>query len=198
VGLSVEDENAIGGTGLPVDLHRALDQVTLDESITMAFLVVLESMTPAERVAFDLHDVFRYPFAEVAEIVVRTPAACRQLASSARRRIRACELPATAPARQTTIVRAFKAARETHLGRAHPRETPSLDDEIVQGHVSTAAEAILGSAQERPPIKGLTRAFSAISGGFQCPVSTSALRSNRVVGERRPDHAIDACLEEPR
>ncbi len=53
----------------------------------MAFLVVLESMTPAERVAFVLHDVFRYSFTEVAEIVGRTPAACRQLASSARRRI---------------------------------------------------------------------------------------------------------------
>ena len=65
------------------------DRVTLDESVSMAFLVVLESMTPAERVAFILHDVFRYPFAEVAEITGRTPAACRQLASSARRRIRA-------------------------------------------------------------------------------------------------------------
>ncbi|MFB9838688.1 sigma-70 family RNA polymerase sigma factor, partial [Actinoallomurus acaciae] len=43
------------------------DRVTLDESVNMAFLVVLESMTPAERVAFILHDVFRYPFAEVAE-----------------------------------------------------------------------------------------------------------------------------------
>ena len=64
------------------------DRVTLDESINMAFLVVLESMTPAERVAFILHDVFRYTFTEVAEIVGRTPAACRQLASSARRRIR--------------------------------------------------------------------------------------------------------------
>jgi hypothetical protein len=49
------------------------DRVTLDESINMAFLVVLESMTPAERVAFILHDVFRYSFAEVAEIVGRTP-----------------------------------------------------------------------------------------------------------------------------
>ncbi len=55
------------------------DRVTLDESISMAFLVVLESMTPAERVAFVLHDVFRYPFTEVAEIVGRTPAACRKL-----------------------------------------------------------------------------------------------------------------------
>src|SRR5262245_44634949 len=57
------------------------DRVTLDESVNMAFLVVLESMTPAERVAFILHDVFRYPFADVAEIVGRTPAACRQLAT---------------------------------------------------------------------------------------------------------------------
>src|SRR6516164_8835792 len=57
------------------------DQVTLDESVSMAFLVVLESLTPAERVAFILHDVFGYPFAEVAEVTGRTPVACRQLAS---------------------------------------------------------------------------------------------------------------------
>jgi RNA polymerase sigma-70 factor (ECF subfamily) len=88
------------------------DRVTLDESVSMAFLVVLESMTPAERVAFILHDVFRYPFAEVAEITGRTPAACRQLASSARRRIRASRAPATPPARQAGIVRAFKQAWE--------------------------------------------------------------------------------------
>src|SRR5262245_26982053 len=69
------------------------DRVTLDESVGMAFLVVLESMTPAERVAFILHEVFGYSFAEVAEIVGRTPAACRQLASSARRRIRAAQPP---------------------------------------------------------------------------------------------------------
>ncbi|MET8545339.1 sigma-70 family RNA polymerase sigma factor, partial [Kitasatospora sp. NPDC004799] len=65
------------------------DRITLDESVSMAFLVVLEAMTPAERVAFVLHDVFRYPFAEVAAIVGRSPAACRQLATSARRRVRA-------------------------------------------------------------------------------------------------------------
>jgi RNA polymerase sigma-70 factor (ECF subfamily) len=88
------------------------DRVTLDESVNMAFLVVLESMTPAERVAFILHDVFRYPFAEVAEITGRTPAACRKLASSARRRIRASQAPATPAARQADIVRAFKVAWE--------------------------------------------------------------------------------------
>jgi RNA polymerase sigma-70 factor (ECF subfamily) len=96
--------------------HRALgrhpDRVTLDDSISMAFLVVLESMTPAERVAFILHDVFRYPFAEVAEIVGRTPAACRQLATSARRRLRDAQGPATPAARQARIIRGFKQAWE--------------------------------------------------------------------------------------
>jgi len=89
------------------------DRVTLDESVAMAFLVVLESMSPAERVAFILHDVFRYSFAEIAGIVGRTPGACRQLASSARRRLRAsARVPAAPAARQAGIVRAFKAAWE--------------------------------------------------------------------------------------
>ena len=86
------------------------DRVTLDESISMAFLVVLESMTPAERVAFVLHDVFRYPFAEVAEIVGRSPAACRKLASSARHRIGTERGPATATAQRADVVRDFKRA----------------------------------------------------------------------------------------
>jgi RNA polymerase sigma factor (sigma-70 family) len=88
------------------------DRVTLDESVNMAFLVVLDSMTPAERVAFILHDVFRYTFPEVAKIVGRTPAACRQLASSARRRIRAAQAPPSPAAQQARIVRAFKQAWE--------------------------------------------------------------------------------------
>jgi RNA polymerase sigma factor (sigma-70 family) len=88
------------------------DRVTLDESVNMAFLVVLESMTPAERVAFILHDVFGYPFADIAEIVGRTPAACRQLASAARRRIQASRAPVTPTARQAGIVRDFKQAWE--------------------------------------------------------------------------------------
>src|ERR1700742_2434564 len=82
------------GTGRPGAAAAApADRVTLDESVTMAFLVVLDSMTPAQRVALILHDVFRYPFAEVAAITGRTPAACRQLASSARRRIGAAQAP---------------------------------------------------------------------------------------------------------
>ena len=86
------------------------DRVTLDESLNMAFLVVLESMTPAERVAFILHDVFRYPFPEVAEIVGRTPAACRQLATSARRRISSAQTPAAPATRQAGVIRDFMQA----------------------------------------------------------------------------------------
>lgn len=108
------------------------DRVTLDESISMAFLVVLDSMTPAERVAFVLHDVFRYPFAEVAQIVGRTPAACRQLASSARRRIRAAETPPTPTARRADLVRQFHRAWaakdiEALIGLLDPHATAVAD-----------------------------------------------------------------------
>ncbi|GAA4220032.1 RNA polymerase sigma-70 factor (ECF subfamily) [Streptosporangium album] len=63
------------------------DRVTLAESMSMAMLVVLESLSPAERTAFVLHDVFGLPFEEVAQAVGRSPAACRQLAARARRHV---------------------------------------------------------------------------------------------------------------
>lgn len=108
------------------------DRITLDESVSMAFLVMLESMTPAERVAFVLHDVFRYSFAEVAEIVGRSPGACRQLASSARRRIRPSRTPATAPARKAGIVREFRQVWEAQdidalIGLLDPNATVTAD-----------------------------------------------------------------------
>lgn len=102
----------------PAEIHRArpdqvnidpADRVTIDESVSMALMVVMESLTPAERVSFILHDIFRYPFADIADIVGRTPGACRQLASSARSRIRSPPAP-EAPARQRDVVRRFKAA----------------------------------------------------------------------------------------
>lgn len=64
------------------------DRVTLDESVGLAMLTVLERLTPAERTAFILHDVFAVPFPEIAEVVGRTPEAVRQLASRSRRRVR--------------------------------------------------------------------------------------------------------------
>src|SRR5215207_7683020 len=63
------------------------DRVTLDESVSYALLAVLEQLSPAERTAFVLHDVFDVPFAEVGEIVGRTPESARKLASRARRRV---------------------------------------------------------------------------------------------------------------
>ena len=125
------------------------DRVTLDESISMAFLVVLESMTPAERVAFILHDVFGYSFAEVAEIAGRTPAACRQLATSARRRIRASQAPATPAAQQAGVVRDFKQAWEANdigalIGLLDPGATVIADG---GGLASAALRPIEGGEQ---------------------------------------------------
>ncbi len=125
------------------------DRITLDESVNMAFLVVLESMTPAERVTFILHDVFRYPFADIAGIVGRTPAACRQLASSARRRIRASQPPAAPATEQVSIVRAFKQAWEAKdidalVGLLDPDATATAD---TGGLASALPGPIEGSEQ---------------------------------------------------
>jgi len=69
------------------ELPEPADRITLDDSIRLALQQVLDRLTPPERAAFVLHDVFQYPFDEIAEIVGRTPAACRQLASRARRTV---------------------------------------------------------------------------------------------------------------
>lgn len=87
-----------------------LDRVTLDDSVSTALLVVLESMTPAERVAFVLHDVFAMPFPEIAEVVGRSPAAVRQLATSARRRVRDGRVQPIARDEHDAVVRAFAEA----------------------------------------------------------------------------------------
>jgi RNA polymerase sigma-70 factor (ECF subfamily) len=125
------------------------DRVTLDESINMAFLVVLEALTPAERVAFILHDVFCYSFAEVGDIVGRSPGACRQLASSARRRIRDSRSPSTPTAQQASIIRDFKTAWEAGdidalVGLLDPEVTATSDG---GGRVSTVLRPIEGIDQ---------------------------------------------------
>ncbi|MEV0125881.1 RNA polymerase sigma factor SigJ [Streptomyces sp. NPDC050703] len=118
------------------------DQMILDESVTMAFLIVLESMTPAERVAFVLHDVFRYPFAEIADVLDRTPAACKQLAASARRRVRAGSAPASA-AGQAGAVRHVKEAWEA-------KDIAALVDLLDPAAVMTADGGGMVGAALRP------------------------------------------------
>ena len=91
------------------------EQALLADQVGLALLVVLDSLSPAERLAFVLHDMFELPFDEIAPMVVRSPAATRQLASRARRRVRDAEIPVPDPdlARQRQVVDAFfKAARE--------------------------------------------------------------------------------------
>jgi RNA polymerase sigma-70 factor (ECF subfamily) len=86
-------------------------EATLASSVGMALLVVLETLAPAERLAFVLHDLFGMPFEEIAPIVERSPEAARQLASRARRRVRgAPPAPDTDVARQREVVEAFLAA----------------------------------------------------------------------------------------
>ena len=85
-------------------------QAILADSVGMALLVVLESLTPAERLAFVLHDVFDVPFDQIAPVVQRTPQATRQLASRARRRIQQAPVPDPDPGHQRQVVDAFLAA----------------------------------------------------------------------------------------
>ena len=93
-------------------------EALLADSVGLALLVVLETLTPAERLAFVLHDTFAMPFDEIAPIVGRSPAATRQLASRARRRVRgATAVPDADLARQQEVVGAFlTAAREGDFG----------------------------------------------------------------------------------
>ena len=120
-------------------------EVLLADSVGLALLVVLETLAPAERVAFVLHDVFGYPFAEVASVLGRTSAACRQLATSARRRLRPA--PAPSPARSAAVVRAFKEAWEA---KDIPGLVGLLDPSVVAvadggGLASTVAHPVEGS-----------------------------------------------------
>jgi RNA polymerase sigma factor (sigma-70 family) len=104
-------------------------EAQLADSVGLAMLVVLETLSPAERLAFVLHDTFGLPFDEIAPIVERTPTATRQLASRARRRVRGAETPSRVPpARQRELVNAFLAAARAGDFEALLRV---LDPEVV-------------------------------------------------------------------
>jgi RNA polymerase sigma factor (sigma-70 family) len=85
-------------------------EALIADSVGLALLVVLDSLSPAERLAFVLHDVFAIPFAEIATVLERSEAAAQQLASRARRRVRESPAPDTDLARQRVVVDAFFAA----------------------------------------------------------------------------------------
>ena len=85
-------------------------ETLLADSVGLALLVVLETLSPAERLAFVLHDMFDLPFDEIGPMIERSPTAARQLASRARRRVRGAATPDTDPGRQREVVNAFFAA----------------------------------------------------------------------------------------
>ncbi|MEU5992121.1 sigma-70 family RNA polymerase sigma factor [Spirillospora sp. NPDC047418] len=86
------------------------EQALLADAVGVAMLVVLDTLTPAERLAFVLHDLFQMPFDEIARILDRSPTATRQLASRARRRVRSAPVPDPDMSRQRAVVDAFLTA----------------------------------------------------------------------------------------
>jgi RNA polymerase sigma-70 factor (ECF subfamily) len=140
---------------LPIDVHvpepvvsadgplGPEDEALLADSVGLALMVVLETLAPAERVSFVLHDLFAVPFDEVAELLDRSPAAVRQLASRARRRVQG-QAPAPDPdlARQREVVDAFfAAARDGDLDGL----VAVLDPEVVlraDGGASKARQTV--------------------------------------------------------
>src|SRR5713226_4627110 len=137
------------------------EEALMADSVGLALLVVLDSLGPAERLAFVLHDVFQLPFEEIAPMVGRTPAAARQLASRARRRVQGAHVPTPDPdrARQRAVVDAFfTAARggdlqtlmslldpevvlRTDFGARHPDRSG-----VIRGAASVARSSLSGAA----------------------------------------------------
>ncbi|MGX1270120.1 RNA polymerase sigma factor SigJ [Streptomyces phaeoluteigriseus] len=172
-----EWDHAGGGPAGPGPTGPAdpADQIVLDESVAMAFLVVMESMTPAERVAFVLHDVFRYPSAEIADVLGRTPAACKQLAASARRRVGPAGAAVTARGR-ADVVRHVKEAWESKdiaalVGLLDPAAVMTADGGGMVGTVlrpveggARVAEYMVAIADRAPGLELLERSVNGVPG----------------------------------
>jgi RNA polymerase sigma factor (sigma-70 family) len=139
---------------------RPEEEALLADSVGLALQVVLDSLAPAERLAFVLHDMFDLPFDEIAPMVGRSPAAARQLASRARRRVKGAEVPAPDPdiARQRAVVDAFfLAARsgdfDALVALLHPDVVLRADygpghsaaSTIIRGAAAVARQARLGA-----------------------------------------------------
>jgi RNA polymerase sigma factor (sigma-70 family) len=123
------------------------DEALIADSVGLALLVVLETLTPAERLAFVLHDMFAVPFEEIAEIVGRTPAAARQLASRGRRRVGGATAPVDADvSEQRRVIDAFLAAsREGDFEGLIAVLDPDVEFNVDAGPDSPLA---------RPPVRG--------------------------------------------
>src|SRR5437879_3114956 len=136
------------------------EEALLADSVGLALLVVLDTLTPAERLAFVLHDLFEVPFEEIAPMVGRTPAAARQLASRARRRVKGADIPGPSPdlARQRDVVDAFfLAVREGNFDALVAMLDPDVVVRIDAGAWRPASSMELhgAAAVARQTLKGL-------------------------------------------
>ncbi len=139
-------------TGDPVNPAAVdpVDQVTLVDNVTLAMHAVLERLSPSERTSFVLHDVFQYPFEEVAMIVGRSPAACRQLASRARRALRADSsvgrFPVDVALQQQVSERFIEASAGGDLEALVALLDPAVEgiSDVVPGVVTGASEVAAG------------------------------------------------------
>jgi RNA polymerase sigma factor (sigma-70 family) len=140
----------------PIDGIDPEQEAMLHESVGLALLVVLDTLTPAERVAFVLHEAFAVPFGNIAPIVDRSPEAARQLASRARRRLEGAPVPDASLRDQWAVADAFRAAaRDGDLDRL----LAILDPEVVVRTDGGKARASLTSLA-RGARRGAERAMS--------------------------------------
>ncbi|WP_432001309.1 sigma-70 family RNA polymerase sigma factor [Streptomyces sioyaensis] len=169
-------------------------QAVLADSVGLALLVVLDTLAPAERLAFVLHDMFAVPYDEIAPVVERTPAATRQLADRARRRVRGVPgLPETDVARQREAVETFLAAARggdfgTLLALLAPEAELSTDAAAALAGAGPAhgaaavAEAVVGRAKAaQPALIGGTAGLVWAPGGTPRVVFGFTIRDGRVV-----------------
>ena len=141
------------------------EEALLADSVGLALLVVLDTLSPAERLAFVLHDMFEMPFEEIAPMVGRTPVAARQLASRARRRVRGADIPVPDAdfARQRNVVDAFfLAAREGNFGALVNMLDPDVVVRIDAGaNLPLASMVVQGAASvARQTLKGLSSSLA--------------------------------------
>jgi len=138
-------------------------QAVMADSVGLALLVVLDALSPTERLAFVLHDMFDVPFDQIAQVIGRSPAATRQLASRARRRVRATGPgPGRDPARQREVVTAFLAAAR---GGDFAALVAVLDPEVA---LRTDPEGVrLGAPAEILGAHAVATVFAEYAGGVQ-------------------------------
>jgi RNA polymerase sigma factor (sigma-70 family) len=174
-----EESLGVPGVRLPdpvISADGALqpeEEALLADSVGLALLVVLDTLEPAERLAFVLHDMFELPFDEIAPMVGRSPAAARQLASRARRRVRGAELPEPDPdlARQREVVNAFYAAArggdfDALVNLLHPNVVLRSDFGVVRGSAAVARRArpIEGAVVHPALVNGAAGAVITVDG----------------------------------